>query len=176
MEHIPSVYIACLASYNNGILHGSWIPLDSSHNVEESITKVLKSSPIPNAEEWAVHDHEYCGELNEYTPIKPLQEIQAAYREVIEANVDWSLFWQYCDCFGEPMNPSSFQRFQETYAGAAESLEIWCEQFLEDSGSLYQIPDSLRYYFDFKAYARDLEISDVHCLELDGQQHVFWNH
>ena len=123
-----------------------------------------------------MHDYEYCNELNEYTPIKPLYEIQDAYREVQEAGVDWSLFWQYCDGLGESISPETFQRFQETYAGAADSLEIWCEQFLEDTGSLQQIPDNLRYYFDFKAYARDLERSDVTCLEIGGQQHVFWNH
>jgi antirestriction protein len=38
------------------------------------------------------------------------------------------------------------------------------------------IPQRLRFYFDFEAFARDLFISDFFCVEADGKVHVFSNH
>ncbi len=54
----PKIYIACLAAYNNGYLHGKWI--DATQDVDSiysNIRNVLASSPIPDAEEWAIHDY-----------------------------------------------------------------------------------------------------------------------
>ena len=33
---IPRIYVACLASYNAGILHGEWIDLDEAKRVMEN--------------------------------------------------------------------------------------------------------------------------------------------
>jgi antirestriction protein len=53
------IYVACLAAYNNGYLHGQWIDLDETlDTVWEQVHAILKSSPIPDAEEWAIHDYE----------------------------------------------------------------------------------------------------------------------
>ena len=55
----PKIYVACLASYNNGILHGNWIDADIGEDeINEEIQKVLKTSPIEDAEEFAVHDYD----------------------------------------------------------------------------------------------------------------------
>jgi hypothetical protein len=38
------------------------------------------------------------------------------------------------------------------------------------------VPESLRYYIDFKAWARDADLSgDIYSLRVDGEEHVFWN-
>ncbi len=58
-ENGPRIYVACLAAYNNGRLHGRWI--DAGQDVEEiqtEITEMLAASPIQLAEEWAIHDYE----------------------------------------------------------------------------------------------------------------------
>jgi antirestriction protein len=53
------IYVACLAAYNNGYLHGQWIDLDQPlDDVWNAIRTMLKTSPIPDAEEWAIHDYE----------------------------------------------------------------------------------------------------------------------
>ena len=46
------IYIACLAAYNSGILHGEWIEIEG--DIDETwnrIRSVLASSPIEDAEE-----------------------------------------------------------------------------------------------------------------------------
>jgi antirestriction protein len=45
------IYVACLASYNNGVLHGAWIDtegLDEDDLSKEINEKVLLTSPYPN--------------------------------------------------------------------------------------------------------------------------------
>ena len=40
--------------------------------------------------------------------------------------------------------------------GEAESEEDFAYAFVEDNGLLNEVPESLRVYFDYEAYARDL--------------------
>ncbi|KIQ27503.1 antirestriction protein ArdA [Xanthomonas campestris] len=46
----PRIYVACLASYNNGVLHGRWIDLDGmdAEDVQAGIAAMLRESPHPN--------------------------------------------------------------------------------------------------------------------------------
>lgn len=46
----PRIYVACLASYNNGVLHGRWIELDGmdADDVQAEIAAMLRESPHPN--------------------------------------------------------------------------------------------------------------------------------
>ena len=57
------IYVACLAAYNNGILHGDWIDCfgKSGDDLKEEARKIINSSPIIGADEWAIHDHEGFG-------------------------------------------------------------------------------------------------------------------
>lgn len=51
----PRIYVACLAAYNNGYLHGAW--LSANRDVDEiyaEIQEMLAKSPIENAEEFAI--------------------------------------------------------------------------------------------------------------------------
>lgn len=55
----PAVYVACLAAYNSGTLHGYWVNLEEASTAEairECIAYVLATSPALGAEEYAIHD------------------------------------------------------------------------------------------------------------------------
>ncbi|MDF2691058.1 MAG: hypothetical protein K0S29_913 [Gammaproteobacteria bacterium] len=74
----PKIYVACLAAYNDGYLHGAWI--DASQDIENIYTELkamLASSPAPDAEEWAIHDYEDFGDIKieEYTSIKTVKAL-----------------------------------------------------------------------------------------------------
>ena len=58
LEEGPRIYIACLAAYNSGILHGRWIAATMPDEVQAEVRTMLAESPVPEAEEWAIHDHE----------------------------------------------------------------------------------------------------------------------
>lgn len=72
------IYVACLAAYNNGILHGEWIDLNQPlDDVWRAICTMLNNSPIPNAEELAIHDYEgFEGySLGEYESIQTAHDL-----------------------------------------------------------------------------------------------------
>ena len=55
----PRIYVACLAAYNNGYLHGAWIEADQdADEIRDEIAAMLARSPIEHAEEYAIHDYE----------------------------------------------------------------------------------------------------------------------
>ena len=56
----------------------------------------------------------------------------------------------------------SITDFEDSYQGEADSEVAFAEQLLEDCGDLDAIPESLRYYFDYEKYARDLFITDFY--------------
>lgn len=176
MSVIPKIYIACLASYNAGILHGEWIDLDGSEDITERIEAILGQSSIEDAEEWAVHDHEFCGSLGEYPGLAALEALSDAFIRAENEGIEWELFCEFCDHAGHDLDPDTVSKFSEAYAGSDNSLVDWCHDFLDETGQLESIPENLRFYFDYGAFARDLEISDVFTIEHDGETHVFWNH
>jgi antirestriction protein len=59
------IYVADLAAYNSGILHGIWIDnlLDLT-DVEEQIATMLSKRPIKGDEEYAIHDYEGFGNID----------------------------------------------------------------------------------------------------------------
>lgn len=72
------IYAACLASYNHGILHGEWIDATQDpDSIGHKIQVMLERSPIPGAEEFAIHDYDgFEGlELGEYESLEDLHEI-----------------------------------------------------------------------------------------------------
>jgi antirestriction protein len=60
----PLIYVVCLAAYNARILHGQWIPAaQDADSLHKEVQELLKQSPEPLAEEWAIHDYEGFGEI-----------------------------------------------------------------------------------------------------------------
>ncbi|MEH6808999.1 MAG: antirestriction protein ArdA, partial [Hyphomonas oceanitis] len=51
----PRIYVACLAAYNGGRLHGRWIDATEHEAVWKEVRAMLAASPEPDAEEWAIH-------------------------------------------------------------------------------------------------------------------------
>lgn len=61
----PRIYVACLAAYNSGYLHGAWIDAaQEPWSIYDDVKAMLAASPIAGAEEWAIHD--YNGRLIAY--------------------------------------------------------------------------------------------------------------
>ena len=172
----PRIYVASLADYNAGRLVGAWIPAIDADEVQEAIAKLLKSSREPFPEEVALHDHEGFGsyEVHEYDSIPLVCAIGAAIAE------HGPVFADYLRHVGPPSDADHVarlvERFAESYQGEWDSLSTWAESFLEDTGALKDVPESLRNYIDFDQWADDAEMNgDIFSIELDGRCHVFWS-
>ena len=55
---VASDYPICLAAYNSGYLHGTWIAATTPDGIMDAVRAMLAASPLPDAEEWAIHDHD----------------------------------------------------------------------------------------------------------------------
>jgi len=59
------IYMACLAAYNNGKLHGVWIDATQDlDDIQDQVNEMLEFSPEEGAEAWAIHDYEGYGSYN----------------------------------------------------------------------------------------------------------------
>lgn len=170
----PRIYVASLADYNSGTLHGKWIECDQDvDDIRREIAEMLAASKEPIAEEYAIHDYENFGavRLHEYEDIERVAEIAkliGEHRDLIAHVVE--------HCGGLGQLDEAKRLLDEEYSGEWGSLADWAEDFLGDSGQLESIPATLRYYIDFEKYAGDCELSgDVFTIEVDGKVHVFWN-
>jgi len=76
--------------------------------------------------------------------------------ELAHTHLDREVVMAYFENCGQ----TDIDTIEEAYQGSWGSDSEFAEQLLEDCGDLNEIPESLRYYFDFEAYARDLMISD----------------
>ena len=79
-EPKPKIYVACLAAYNNGRLHGEWIDADQDPwAIFDDVKKMLAASPVADAEEWAIHDFADFGgiRIEEYEGFEIVAELAA---------------------------------------------------------------------------------------------------
>lgn len=172
----PRIYIACLAAYTNGTLHGKWIDANQDpEGLNEEILAISKTSPIEDAEEWAIHDYEGFESipLGEY---EPLGKVSTLARLIEEHGTPFATWYTNMD--GHHVELGELEEsFQDSYLGEWDSEEAFAENLLEDTGQLGEIPENLRYYFDFEKFARDLRIGgDYTFVRHEGKTYVFSNH
>lgn len=197
------VWIGCLASYNNGRLHGEWfdVSTDADENAE-NIAKVLRSSPYPNVtrvdpetgESYATAEEACCADyegpralvdlLGEYPGAATLAhaarlcealETQWAHDDEAAAALSVMLDGaRQADLEGLADNFEDW--ISDHFAGEADTLADFAEQLISDHGTLEGVPDELARYFDYEAYGRDMQLGgDITTERVGGKLLVFWN-
>ena len=163
------IYVACLAAYNDGYLHGRWIDATIGESaIWDEIKEVLKTSPIPEAEEHAIHDYEGFESLSisEYEGIESVCEKAQFIEEHGRLGAEVAEHFSDLD--------TAIKALDEDYAGVYKSLAEFAEELTEQTT---QIPDSLQYYIDYERMGLDLEVNDVFTVELGNEEiHIFWSH
>jgi len=166
----PSIYVACLASYNNGILHGDLIDATQEpDDIMADVQTVLKESPMPNAEEWAIHDYnDFAGlSLSEYESFEKVHELAAFLQE--HGKLGRLLLENFDD------TEEADKAITESYCGEYTCIGNFAEELTE---STTQIPNNLVYYIDYRRMGRDMELSgDIFTvITAHDEVHVFWSH
>ncbi len=165
----PEIYVACLSAYNNGILYGQWI--DATQPVEivrEAIAQMLKKSPIPGAEEWAIHGSGDFGDT-----IKEYESLESVYAKSLVIEEYGSLGLEALNYF--PEVEEAREQLEEHYHGEYDSPCAFATQ-LFDELYLDSIPEPLQSYIDYEAFARDIFIDDYYFLKVGHHTHVFSRH
>ena len=163
------IYVACLAAYNNGHLHGSWIEVTDEDALWQAVRDMLAASPIEEAEEWAIHDYEGFegAEVGEYCSFAYIVELADYIRE------RGALGGEVLNYYGGNLE-DAHSRFSE-YAGEYDNMADYARELTEQTGT--EIPASLANYIDYEAMAHDYELSgDFLTFRVGGSVHVFWAH
>ena len=135
----PHIYVACLAAYNSGFLHGQWI--DATQDVEQihsEISAMLADSPVECTEEWAIHDFEGFGNLHldEYESIDHV--VKLAEFIVSHGEVGTALLVDYTIEEAEAC-------LSNHYHGAYDNEVDFAYAFFDKCYG-YVIPENLSYY------------------------------
>ncbi|MBB4853376.1 antirestriction protein [Mycobacteroides chelonae] len=159
----PKIYVASLADYNNGTLHGRWIDAARDADaVHADITAMLAQSREPGAEEFAIHDYDDFGtcRIHEFDSIELVSRIARGITEHGAAFAAWAEVHEN--------DPDRLDDFQDAYLGHHDSVEAFAEQMADDLGypdELAKLPETLQPYVHFNsaALARDMELaSDIY--------------
>lgn len=148
----PRIYVACLAAYNNGELHGAWIDAAQGEwAIETDIQTILASSPVRGAEEWAIHDYEgFEGcTVPEYAGVSLVARLA---RFVADHGAKGAAVLDYYGGDLEEAEEALSGRYMGCYATAADYIENFMAETMT-------IPESLRFYIDWQAMARDAELN-----------------
>jgi antirestriction protein len=162
----PKIYVACLAAYSNGYLHGQWIEANQDAEcLHQAVKEMLARSPMPNAEEWAIHGYEDFGgvSIGESTSFETVSEIAAfivAHGELGAGALRYM--------GGDRENAQ--QLLEECYRGEFDTEVDFVQSLAEET---MNIPDDLAYYIDYEKMARDWFINDFFSIEVNGKTHVF---
>lgn len=164
----PRIYVACLAAYNNGILHGIWVNAgQDAWSIYDEVKEMLAASPMTGAEEWAIHDYEGFGRvrISEYASFQTVAELAAF---ITENGALGAAVLHHCD---DDVNEAR-EALSDRYLGCHASLADYVQEVTEETTA---IPHALRYYIDWQAMARDAEQSgDLFTVETRFDEiHVF---
>ena len=162
----PKIYIACLASYNNGLLYGKWIDANQDTSVlEEEISEVLAGSPMADAEEWAIHDYDDFDDLR-LSEYESLETISQVAENIVERGELFIEAYKYTNSIDE-----TIEMLNDRFIGYYDSVIDYAEEITDIS----TVPQHLQYYIDFESLARDIELSgEIHTFEVDNQIAVFF--
>lgn len=132
----PRVCFQCLAAYNDGRLHFKWFDATGDEDeLWEAIREVLRTSPVPGAEEWMIADYEGFGpwRLSENETIAHVARVAEGIEEhgwpfAAWVSNDDSVLRGY-DSYHELS-----EAFGEAYRGEWESEEEYAREFVSDCG------------------------------------------
>ena len=160
------IFVGTYKKYNEGSLFGKWLDLEDYNNKEEFLEACADLHKDEDDPEYMFQDHEGIpdGMVSECSVDEKCWDLIKAYDEHGEDEVN-----AYCACFEEWND----EDFQDRYRGKWDSWEDMAEELLEETGELGEIPERLRYYFDYGRYARDLRLGGD-MVEHNG--YFFWGH
>ena len=168
------IYAACLAAYNNGVLHGRWIDATSdADEMQEQVDAMLSASPIPDAEEWAIHDHEGLGNIGEYAGLEAVAKRVKLAELAEDRSIPLAVLMSYADEYCSNGDADDLERdLDDNYAGEFTDAGDWAAEQAEEMG--YETPDWIGCHINWSGVARDW-LMDYSSYERDGTTYLFRN-
>ena len=184
MKNSPSfrIYVGTYAKYNAGSLFGEWLDLQNYANLDEFYQACHQLHANETDPELMFQDYESIP--NFLISESWIDEQVYAYWEAIE-NLNQEkiealeLYCQQISSWmpnkqnvGELMDNFN-EAYQGYYGGSLKSPEEeFAYQFVEETGLLVDVSETLARYFDYEAYSRDMFLSGYS----NYQGHIFLDH
>ena len=163
-EETPAIYVADLADYNTGILRGQWIEIEVDTEVDNIHEAIAEMLALKEHEEYAVHDYNnlpHSG-LGEYPDLEEVVEIARAVHEH-----GYKLIDGYLSLFGV----EGLAVLEDRFLGIYASVEDYAYEYIDGCYNLEEMMGNLATYFDYQAFARDLELSgDISTVDLGFEE------
>jgi antirestriction protein len=157
----PCIYVACLASYNNGRLHGMWVDAtQDTDDIQSDINYMLSYSHQEDAEEHAIHDYQgFLGlSIGEYESIKKISELA----QIIEEH--GAPYVAYANNVG--IEYATVEGFEDAYRGEHDSELDFATEFFDEC---MDVPEHLANYIDYEKYANDLFMDGYYSVAVNGK-------
>jgi antirestriction protein len=145
----PSIYVGTYAKYNNGSIFGAWIDLTDYQTSQEF--------------------YKACEELHkdEQDPEFMFQDFEnfpkSLYSESgnIDAIYDYIDFINHTHLSIEAVNTGlsldiPLDKLEDSYYGQFDNDTDLAYEYIESTGLLQGVPDTITNYFDYQAFGRDL--------------------
>ncbi|AVP42118.1 anti-restriction protein [Mycobacterium phage Naca] len=174
------IYVADLAAYNAGVLHGVWIDLGETDSegmwteVKDMLRegqKLYVSKTLGVHEEWAIHDYEGFGDIriSEHEDLGTLLDLSEAIEKhgdpfvawISEAVGDIGYFADVADAVSQ---------FEDCFVGPM-TLEDYAYEYASE---VLGLKDTALDYFNYEKFANDLSMSgDMTEVYYNGVDYVF---
>jgi len=157
-DNTPAIYVGTYGQYNNGSLYGRWFDLTEYSEQSEfynAIAEYHKKEHDPEFmfQDWENIPSQFIGESylsDEFWDY--LKFIDSSYldQEAIDAGLS----------LGIPLD-----KLEEAYYGQYDSDTDLAYEYIDSTGMLSDVPDSISNYFDYESFGRDLAMDFI---EEDG--------
>lgn len=151
------IYVTNLSKYNEGALVGEWVNLPC-----EGLEEVLDKISNNGKDELFISDYEtdISGlKVAEYKDILQLNEIAEEIDNFDDEEV--IIFQAYLDQYANDIEQALEEVRQGNYTiyENCDNMEDVAYQAVNESGLLDGVPEQVKMYFDYEAYARDMDIN-----------------
>lgn len=161
-----SIFITNLGRYNEGVLMGEWVKLPVP---DDRLSEVLERIGINGEyEEYFITDYEASFanlNLSEYTSIEALNRFAARLEELdcwevekLAAVLEYDAVNSITDIMDIIDHLDDFEVLTDV-----KTDEDMGRYYAEELGTLDEVPDYLRGYFDYEAYGRDIRLVSNGC-------------
>ena len=143
-------WVGCLSCYNAGRLHGEWL---------DAVDAADWACERPGHEEMWVMDHEGLGLSGECSPTEAAERAAALDEWEADTGYPEAVLLAAADHQGVPVTEVDADEVLVLASGDSEVDAT--REYVEESGLLHEVDDSVARYFDYAAYWRDLDCGGV---------------
>ena len=148
------IYVGTYGKYANGLIQGEWFYLVDYSTANELLEAIKKAHSDESDAEYMIQDtdNDFLKLFNESMSFDELTTAFETYEEIEKQGIDQSAAQAYVYCFGE----WNIDDFNERIWGKFDSDEDLAYDYVEQTGMLQDIPESIQRYFDYESFGRDL--------------------